>query len=195
LNSLLIATTNAGKLKEFQGLLRGHFQCEPLPAHVVAVVEDGKTYQENVLKKAKGYFELFKRPVLADDSGLELDCLNGAPGIDSAHYGGEKLTWKERWNFLFQELASLGISRPKARFRCVLCYYDGVVPPLFFEATTDGYIAQGPLGTEGFGYDPIFYSSDLGKTLGEATPSEKSLVSHRARAVKKFLDWFQDNVT
>ena len=193
MNSLLIATTNAGKLKEFQGLLRGHFQCEPLPAHVVAVVEDGKTYQENVLKKAKGYFELFKRPVLADDSGLELDCLNGAPGIDSAHYGGEKLTWKERWNFLFQELASLGISRPKARFRCVLCYYDGVVPPLFFEATTDGYIAQGPLGTEGFGYDPVFIPEGFELTAAELEPEVKNALSHRATAVSALMEYLKTN--
>lgn len=193
MKSLLIATSNLGKLKEFKGLLGAQFVCESLPPETPVVVEDGKTYRENALKKAKGYFEMVKKPILSDDSGLEIDILKGAPGVDSAVYGGEGLTWSERWNFLYGELNKAKAINPTARFRCVLCYYDGVNSGQFFEATTEGHISPHPEGNQGFGYDPVFYSSELGKTLGEATAEEKAKVSHRARAVHKFLSWAHNN--
>lgn len=192
---LLVATSNPGKLKEFKGLLSSKFLCDPLPPQTPIVVEDGTTYRENALKKAKGYFEKFQRAVLSDDSGLEVDSLQGAPGVDSATYGGENLTWPQRWALLNERLEAIAKDPPTARFRCVLCYYDGVGPAHFFEGTTEGTISLLPKGTEGFGYDPIFYSSELKKTLGEALPSEKARVSHRARAVSKFLTWASDNVS
>ncbi len=191
MTSLLVATSNQGKLKEFSELLKPLFQCDSLPANILAVVEDGRTYRENALKKAQGYFNMFCRPVLSDDSGLEVDVLNGAPGVDSAIYGGDNLSWSSRWDFLYSELGDSLKSKPLARFRCVLCYYDGVNEPQFFEATTEGCISSEPKGGHGFGYDPIFYSTELGKTLGEASPDEKSRISHRARAVQKFLTFMQ----
>jgi len=193
LKSLLVATSNSGKLKEFNGLLNSKFICESLPPQTPVVVEDGKTYCENALKKAKGYFEVFRKPILSDDSGLEIDVLKGAPGVDSAIYGGEDLAWPERWKFLYDELDKVKAIKPTARFRCVLCYYDGVNSAQFFEATTEGHISTHPKGNQGFGYDPIFYSSELEKTLGEATAEEKAKVSHRARAVRKFLSWINNN--
>ncbi|MCX6102400.1 MAG: RdgB/HAM1 family non-canonical purine NTP pyrophosphatase [Proteobacteria bacterium] len=193
--SLLVATSNPGKLKEFKGLLSAKFLCVPLPLHTPVVVEDGTTYRENALKKAKGYFEIFQSAVLSDDSGLEVDSLQGAPGVDSATYGGENLTWPQRWALLNERLEAIAKAPSTARFRCVLCYYDGMGPAHFFEGTTEGTISLLPKGTEGFGYDPIFYSSELKKTLGEALPSEKARVSHRARAVSKFLTWASDNVS
>jgi XTP/dITP diphosphohydrolase len=193
LKSLLVATSNSGKLKEFNGLLNSKFICESLPPQTPVVVEDGKTYRENALKKAKGYFEIFRKPILSDDSGLEIDILKGAPGVDSAIYGGEDLAWPERWKFLYDELDKIKAINPTARFRCVLCYYDGVNPPQFFEATTEGHISTHPKGNQGFGYDPIFYSSELKKTLGVASAEEKAKVSHRARAVRKFLSWINNN--
>jgi len=188
---LLVATSNPGKLKEFSQLLRPMFLCESLPPNTFPVLEDGKTYRENALKKAEGYFKRFNKPVLSDDSGLEIDALGGAPGVDSAIYGGESISWPARWDFLYQQLGDLRQTNPLARFRCVLCYYDGVNPPRLFEATTEGHINSKPKGTGGFGYDPIFYSRELGKTLGEAGSDEKALISHRARAVKKFIDFIK----
>lgn len=195
MNRLLIATSNQGKFREFQSLLASTFLCEPLPQNTAVVLEDGKTYRENALKKARGYYEAFARPVLADDSGIEVDALGGAPGVNSATFGGEDLSWPERWNHLFQKLTPFSPTERVARFRCVLCYYDGKNDPQFFEGTTEGYIAHSAVGTRGFGYDPIFYSKDLGKTLGEADSKEKDCVSHRARAVERFLDWFHKNVS
>jgi XTP/dITP diphosphohydrolase len=195
LNRLLIATSNQGKFKEFQSLLASTFLCEPLPPNTPVVLEDGKTYRENALKKARGYYEMFAGPVLADDSGIEVDGLGGAPGVDSATFGGKDLSWPERWNHLFQKLTQLSPTERAARFRCVLCYYDGSNPPQFFEGTTEGYIAHSAAGTQGFGYGPIFYSIDLGRTLGEADSIDKDRVSHRARAVKSFLEWFRKNVS
>ena len=192
---LLIATSNPGKFREFAELLSSVFHCESLPENTPTAIEDGKTYQENALKKAEHYFRIFKKPVLTDDSGLEVDLLNGAPGIDSATFGGEKISWPERWDFLYQQLRKVGGNRSAARFRCLLCYFDGMDEPRFFEATTEGYIASVPQGGHGFGYDPIFYSSELGKTLGQASTVEKGSVSHRARAAEKFLDWFTNNVS
>lgn len=195
MKSLLIATSNLGKLKEFKGLLGTQFVCESLPPETPTVLEDGRTYRENALKKAKGYFEIFRKPILSDDSGLEIDILKGAPGVDSAIYGGEGLTWPERWKFLYEELDKAKAIKSTARFRCVLCYYDGANSGQFFEATTEGHISLRPEGNQGFGYDPIFYSLELGKTLGEATVEEKAKVSHRARAVQKFLTWAHNNVS
>lgn len=195
MKSLLIATSNPGKFREFEGLLGSVFNCTPLPSGTPVAIEDGKTYQENALKKAQAYYELFKKPVLSDDSGLEVDALMGAPGVDSAHYGGSKLSWPDRWRFLNEELSKVGASKSLARFRCVLCYFDGQNTPRFFEATTEGYIVSTPQGEQGFGYDPIFYSTELKKTLGQATAQEKGSVSHRARATQKFLDWIHKNVS
>jgi len=192
LKSLLVATTNTGKFQEFSDLLKSVFRCSTLPKETPLVVEDGTTYKENALKKAKEYFERFKVPVLSDDSGLEIDVLGGAPGVFSANFGGESLSWPDRWNFLYNQLGNKRLSNPSARFRCVLCYYDGVNAPQFFEATTEGSISPTPQGSGGFGYDPIFFSSDLRKSLGEATLPEKSSVSHRARATKKFLEFIQN---
>ena len=186
---LLIATTNSGKFKEFEALLASKFICEPLPKEIPTVVEDGKNYFENAFKKAEGYFLRLGKPVLADDSGIEVDALEGLPGLDSANYGGANLSWPERWDYLYKNLNASRNKSRAARFRCVLCYYDGKNPPQYFEATTEGNIAQESEGAGGFGYDPIFWSQELGKTLGEATPEEKALVSHRARATQKFLDW------
>ena len=191
MKSLLVATTNAGKFQEFSELLKPVFRCSTLSKDTPLVVEDGTTYKENALKKAKEYFERFKVPVLSDDSGLEVDVLGGAPGVSSAIFGGESLSWPDRWNFLYTQLGEHRLLRPSARFRCVLCYYDGVSSPRFFEATTEGCISPSPVGSSGFGYDPIFFSADLGKSLGEASLHEKGSVSHRARAAKKFLDFIQ----
>lgn len=195
MKNLLIATSNLGKFKEFESLLSPVFVCEPLPPKTPAPIEDGNTYRENAKKKAEAYFTIFRKPVLADDSGLEVDALGGAPGVDSADFGGEQISWQQRWDYLYQQLKKVEATQSPARFRCVLCYFDGIDKPHFFEATTEGYIASSPSGNQGFGYDPIFYSTDLLKTLGEASSAEKGRISHRARATQRFLDWFNNNVS
>lgn len=200
--TIVLATGNAGKAVEFRRLLGDDFRVLTLAdverdvgAAAPAVEETGESYYENALKKALGYFAFAKRmhadgapfPVLADDSGLELDALGGLPGVYSARFGGEDLSWPARWQHLQDELQNTGTGPWPARFRCVLCYYDGVNPPLFFEGTTEGSVIPAAKGTAGFGYDPIFYSDALGGTFGEATEEKKDGVSHRARALEKFV--------
>lgn len=192
-STLLIATQNAGKLAEFRALLGARFEClalnDPHWRGIVCpdVVEDGSTYFENCLKKAMTYFGKYRTPVLADDSGLEVDGLQGGPGIHSARFGGESLGWPQRWELMISHLRGQDTAAWRARFRCVLCYYDGQGVPVFFQATSEGHIVAEPKGQKGFGYDPIFFSDELGKTFAEASGPEKDRVSHRGRAVSAFL--------
>jgi XTP/dITP diphosphohydrolase len=193
---VLLATSNRGKAKEFKKLLQGHFnlvttsdppaieRC-PTPPRVP---ETGTTYFENVLVKALRYFEIYRLPVLADDSGLEVDCLSGRPGVDSAILGGETLSAAERWAVLLAEIRRSKVPQPwTARFRSVLCFYDGKSVPVFAHGTSEGRILPEPLGTEGFGYDPVFFSSELGQGFGVASEVDKNRVSHRAKAVQSLL--------
>lgn len=195
--TLLIATGNAGKLREFRSYLSAHFTCvapvdspyDKTPAPEVD--ENGDTYYENALKKAVAYFRAYRVPVLADDSGLEVDVLDGKPGVHSARFAGPHVAWPDRWRFLNE---SIGEREPRtARFRSILCYYDGARVPFFFEGSCEGLIHREPRGGKGFGYDPIFFSTALGKTFGEATDAEKSEASHRAVAVRCFLAWAESD--
>jgi len=185
---LLLASENIGKLKEFQELFGDKVEClSPAGRPSLQIVEDGDTYYENALKKAMGFHKAYGGAVLSDDSGLEVDALKGAPGVFSARFGGE-ISWPERWRLLHEKLAPFPKDTWHARFRCVLCYYDGQRAPIFFEGVAEGRI-DAPKGGQGFGYDPIFYSSDLRKSFGEATAAEKHRFSHRAVAARDFLAW------
>lgn len=190
---VLIATHNLGKAREFRTLLSSKCRIR-LPGEIdaslsarVQVEENGTTYYENALKKAIAFQKAFSLPVLSDDSGLEIDALGGGPGVYSARFGGENISWTERWYALYAALARQRADQWPARFRCVLCYYDGKTPPRFYEGTVEGAIIKEPRGQQGFGYDPIFFSTELGKTFAEAAEDEKSRVSHRARAINAFL--------
>ncbi|MCB0403840.1 MAG: RdgB/HAM1 family non-canonical purine NTP pyrophosphatase [Bdellovibrionales bacterium] len=188
---LLIATTNKGKLDEFKLYLKGVVECsgsgEPLD-----VEEDGTTYWENALKKALRFYETFQRPVLADDSGLEVDVLGGAPGVYSARYGGADLTWEDRWAYLYSKIEATGAIGPHTgAFVCVLCYYDGLNPPVFFQGKASGQVVQPPRGNGGFGYDPIFESRLLRKTFAELSAKEKQTASHRGEALRQFSVWWK----
>jgi XTP/dITP diphosphohydrolase len=191
---LLLATSNRGKLSEFEPFLNqkanlltpSDSQFSGLKAP--DVVEDGQTYFENALKKALQYHSVFQMPVLADDSGLEVDALNGEPGVFSARYGGESIAWAERWEKLHRALSPFPKDQWTARFRCVLCFYQGQASvPVFFFGTVEGSILPRPRGEKGFGYDPIFFSPQINKSFGEATPAEKQLFSHRSQAIRQFL--------
>ena len=190
---LRVASKNIGKWKEFAELLTPAFRCLPFDPAAPEVDEIGSTYTENALLKAKGFFQYYQQPVLADDSGLEIDVLQGAPGVLSARWGGGSLSWSERFAFLYNQLRPFPPAQWTARFRTVLCWVGGAGQPLFFEGVTEGKIQLAPSGAQGFGYDPVFFSCDLGKSFGEATDAEKSQVSHRARAVAAFLEWVQKN--
>jgi XTP/dITP diphosphohydrolase len=187
-NKLLIATNNKGKVKELQDLLRDVEIELVTPADLgldLDVLEDGSTYAENATKKAVAFAHASGLVSLADDSGLEVDALNGAPGLYSARYGstnGEKLSDAERRLFLIRNLQ--GRPRPwTARFHATIAIADPGGQTQLAEGWCEGEIIPEERGTGGFGYDPIFLLSELGKTMAELSMEEKNRLSHRARAV------------
>lgn len=190
---IVIATTNTGKLREFSRILSSAgykvYSLQDFDACTDAV-EDGKTFQENAKKKAKHYFDCIQKPLLADDSGLCVSALNGAPGIHSARYGGEGLSDRERRHYLLENMK--GKTDRHAYFMCVLALtYDGREFK-YFEGRTEGEILHKDAGEGGFGYDPVFFSPEIKKSFGEASSEEKDSISHRGRAILRLRDWLAE---
>jgi XTP/dITP diphosphohydrolase len=189
---LLLGTQNPGKIAEFRSLLGDKYPVQGLGdcgIQVAPLPETGATYFENSLAKALGYQALSGLAVLADDSGLEVDVLGGAPGVFTADLGGPEIPWPERWAVLWQMLRAYPEIEWTARFRCVLCFYDSGAVPRFFDGVAEGKILPLACGSNGFGYDPIFFSSELGKGFAEATQQEKNRVSARAKALRSLREW------
>ena len=191
---LLIATTNPGKFAEVSGFLA------QLPVHVLSlrdlrdpptVVEDGATYEANALKKARTLADHANLLTLADDSGLEVDALGGAPGIYSARYSGVAGDDDENNRKLLRELNGVALAQRTGRFVCALAL---CAPKRFgmrdwtVRQSCEGLIALELKGTNGFGYDPLFFFPHLGKTFGEVDRAIKETVSHRGKALKKLAD-------
>jgi len=201
MHRLLIATNNKGKVKEIQDLLKGMDVELITPAQInleLDAIEDGKTYAENATKKAIAFANASNLISLADDSGLEVDTLDGEPGLYSARYGSSHslpLNSKnlggagggsdaERRQYLLQRLQDK--PRPwRARFRAVIAIAKPGDKVQLTEGTCDGEIIPEERGTNGFGYDPIFLLPELGKTMAELSMDEKNRLSHRAKAVMK----------
>jgi XTP/dITP diphosphohydrolase len=188
---LVIATSNKGKTAEIRELLKG-FPLEvknlddfgPIPP----VVEDGLTFEENAYKKASFTARVLGLPALADDSGLCVQALGGAPGVFSARYAGENATDENRCEALLSEMK--GKSDRNAAFECVLSLAVPTGAALTYAARCEGRIAEKPSGTKGFGYDPIFFYPPLNKTFAQLTPAEKNRVSHRGKALCEFRSEF-----
>ncbi len=190
---LLVATTNRGKIREFTDLLT------PLGIEVVspadfrepapAVEETGRTFEENAALKARAYAAHYKLPALADDSGLSVDALNGAPGVYSARYAGADATDAANVTKLLDALKDVPDAKRQGAFVCVLCLaLPGGSSEKLFRGECQGIIAREPKGTGGFGYDPVFIHPGFGgRSFAEATKDEKNRVSHRGEAVRKFL--------
>ena len=185
---IAIATNNPGKLREIRAILGGFFD-EALSLSDLGIdidiEETGTTLTENALIKARTIRDLTGLPALADDSGLMVDALDGAPGVYSARYAGEEHDDKKNNALLLKNLEG----KPRdAKFCSViaLCYPDG--RELTAEGSVRGVILEEERGTGGFGYDPLFFSPELGKTFAEATPEQKNSVSHRSRALRAMLE-------
>lgn len=185
---ILLATANRGKIKEIKHILEG------LDLDIVTLddypglslpPEEGSTFRENALIKARGAALKTGVAVLADDSGLEVDFLGGRPGIRSARYAGTGASDKENWLKLLKELEGVPEEKRRARFRCAvaLVWPDGGEE--VFEGSFEGVILGEPRGGHGFGYDPVFFIPGMKKTAAELTPDEKNSVSHRAKALEK----------
>jgi len=194
---LYIATTNQHKLKEFCQLLEpGGFELKGISElQIGEIVEDGNSFTENALIKARTVFIHSEKPTLADDSGLEVKALDGAPGIYSARYArAESAIDAANRQKLLTELANVPEGQRQARFRCALAYCaDGVEK--VFEGKLDGRIDLRERGDGGFGYDPIFIADGYDKTLAEISQDEKNSISHRSMALNKLLKYFESTTT
>ena len=185
---LLLATNNAGKVAEFRQLLAGCGWELVTPAELgltMQVEETGQTYAENATLKAVEYARAGGVVTLADDSGLEVDAMDGRPGVLSARYAGADRTDQERVQAMLQELAGVPDDERTARFRCVIAIADTTGRVELVDGTVEGRIGHEPRGENGFGYDPIFLLPDRGMTTAELPPDEKNTISHRAVAAQK----------
>jgi len=188
---ILIGTKSAAKLREIKDIL-GDLPCELLTPEEVGplpeVVENGSTFTDNACKKACELARHFNMAVLADDSGIEVDVLGGRPGVLSRRYAGEDATDPENNLKLLAELEGVPDEKRTARYRCVVALATPRGLQLTAEGACEGRIATDPSGSNGFGYDPLFYYSPYGATFGVIDPVLKNQVSHRAEAVRKLKD-------
>jgi len=189
--TLVIATHNPGKTVEIRDMLadfpiriKNLEDFGPIPP----VEEDGDTFDDNAYKKASFVAKVLGLPALADDSGLVVEALGGAPGVYSARYAGDNATDAQRYTRLLEEMK--GHTNRKAAFECVISIAVPPGPALTYEARCEGVIAEKPVGTNGFGYDPVFYFPPLKKTFGQLTREEKSRVSHRGKALRELREEF-----
>ena len=188
MQQLIVATRNAHKTREIQQILGPKFEVRGLldDDKVAELCESGKSFEENAKIKATTVSRQLQGLVIADDSGLEVEALGGAPGIYSARYGGASIENKEKIAKVLEALARIGVKgdRRKARFRCVLALARNGQILGTFEGTVEGLIADCPRGTCGFGYDPIFVPDGFKQSFGELSPELKNHVSHRGQAVR-----------
>lgn len=190
---LYCATTNAGKLREFrlaaetygQGLVR----VEPLPnlASIPPCPETGRTFEENAIQKALYYSRLAPGLLFAEDSGLEVDALGGAPGVFSARFAGENASDEDNNRLLLAWLS--GVENRRARYVCVAAVADRGRLLGTFYGSVEGRILEAPRGTGGFGYDPLFYYEPFGATFAEVSAERKMTVSHRGQALRQLMEW------
>jgi len=191
---LLIATGNAGKLKEIRRLLEG-FSVEVLGLDAVAgapaVTEDGESFEANALKKAKALADFTGLATLADDSGLEVEALGGAPGIHSARYAGERATDADNNRKLLCALEGLALKDRGAAFRCAMALCLPGEAPRFFSGEIRGIILEQERGEGGFGYDPLFLVPEYGRTMAELPLDVKNRISHRGQALRQLVAYLE----
>ena len=187
----MLASRNPGKIKEIQAMLVdlgiGLFSLNDYP-EIPEIVEDGKSFLENALKKGRAVAEAAGEIVLADDSGLEVDALGGAPGIYSARYAGNDADDLQNNRKLLHDLKGVPAANRGAAFRCVLILYPPDGRYEAFEGRWEGRIAEEPVGKGGFGYDPLFFLPGEGMTVAQLSPEVKNRVSHRAQAFAKLKE-------
>ncbi|HEY2363760.1 MAG TPA: RdgB/HAM1 family non-canonical purine NTP pyrophosphatase [Candidatus Angelobacter sp.] len=203
MHTVLIATSNSGKLRDFAGAAKAFgIEIASLPnfSSLPLVVEDGLTFEDNARKKAESYSQhAAGEIVLADDSGLEVDALDGAPGVHSARYAAEDPAKAESNTDddannarLIRELENIPRRQRTGRFVCVIAAARAGETLAVFRGEAAGIILESPRGTNGFGYDPLFFFPQIGKTFAELTAEEKARYSHRGAAFRHFLEWISN---
>jgi XTP/dITP diphosphohydrolase len=202
MNSILIATSNAGKIRDFAGAASAFgVEVRAIPdfSSLPAVVEDGATFEANARKKAEAYSRYVAgKIVIADDSGLEVDALGGAPGVHSARYAASEphaaeanTDDAENNAKLIREMRRVPPQKRTARFVCSIAAACEGKTLAVFEGKAEGLILTAPRGTGGFGYDPLFYFPKISKAFAELSAEEKAKYSHRGAAFRSFLDWYR----
>jgi len=185
---IVLATQNPDKVREIKEVLKD------LPIKILTLMdlglkekveEKGKTLEENALLKAKFWAEKTGKWALADDTGLEVEALNGAPGVHTSRYAGENASYEDNWKKLLKNMEGIPWEKRKARFRCVIVIVSPQGKRYIAEGSVEGYITLEAKGNKGFGYDPVFYVPEKGKTLAEMSLEEKNSLSHRGKALQK----------
>lgn len=188
MKKIIIATKNKGKVREF------HYLFQSMGFEVLSLLdikdapdieESGTTFQENAILKAEGIANILNEIVIADDSGLSIDAIDGKPGVFSARYAGLHKSDLDNMNKVLLELNNIPMPDRTARFHCALALTIPSSRTLVVEGICEGLITNKPVGENGFGYDPIFFIKEAGKTMAELTKEEKNEISHRALALKK----------
>ena len=191
IRQLVLASDNQGKLRELINLLSdsGFSVVGQGALGVIPAEETGQTFVENAILKARNAARQTGHPAIADDSGIEVDALKGAPGVYSARFAGENATDSDNVAKLVSQLTKVQSEDRKARFRCLMVYLRRAddPAPLICEGTWSGKVTLTPSGENGFGYDPVFWVPDEGCTAAELNPARKNILSHRAQALKKLV--------
>lgn len=190
MKEVIIATKNKGKLMEFESLLanfnvkvRSLEEFDSIPD----IIEDGETFQDNAKKKAEGICKALNLPTIADDSGLVVDYLNGMPGIYSARFAGEEKNDDKNNLRLLELMQGIDAKKRSAKFVCAIALAIPTEPTIIIQEAIEGSITIEPKGLNGFGYDPLFYISEYGKTMAEISFDVKNKISHRAKALEKLV--------
>jgi len=194
MRNLIVATKNKGKYQEMKEILSG------MPFNVISmedasldieIEETGQTFEENALIKAREVSRLTNEIVIADDSGLEIEYLDGAPGIYCSRFAGEGASDEDRNRKLLKLLEGVPFEKRKARFVCVIAVVYPEGDYFTVKGICEGYIGFEPKGNNGFGYDPLFYIQEYGKTMAEMDPEDKHKISHRGKALRLMLEEFK----
>jgi XTP/dITP diphosphohydrolase len=189
-SDIIFASKNLHKLSEVTAIFNNsHYSILPMPNFIPEPLETGTTFEENALLKAYHTARYVAIPVIADDSGLEIDALNGEPGIVSSRYAGENATNKNNIEKVLRKLQNIPQEQRSARFHCVVVYIRNAEDksPIICHATWEGSILFQEQGTNGFGYDPIFYVPTHNCSAAELTPAVKNTISHRAQALRMLM--------
>lgn len=194
ITKVIVASNNKNKIREIKSKL-ANMDIEVLSQREagfdIEVDETGTTFEENSMLKAKAIYELAKAPVIADDGGLEVDFLDGGPGVYSARFCGPDASDKDKYMKILEMMKDVEDEKRTARFRCVITYIDELGEAHAFEGRCDGKIAREPMGENDFGYDPIFLVGD--KSFAQISEEDKNKISHRGRAIDKWVEYLKKN--
>lgn len=197
MKTYILASKNKHKAEEINEILGNGFEIitqSEAGAADIEVIEDGNTFEANAKKKAEEICAATGKPTIADDSGLCVDLLDGAPGVYTARYAGENATDAENIEKLLSALGDTPLNERSAKFVCVIALARPNEETVTFRGECSGFISLSPRGKGGFGYDPVFYVSSYDRTMSELEPHIKNAISHRSNALKKFVCWARKNL-